>query len=189
MKKVPIYCRFDRKFASRRLAYPGLEPTTYTIPGALKVELRFKCCSYILAISYIFQGYINIVGLVDGATGRSFKYNSQRPASWRNEQEIWTYGFWYQFSYKCFSKSLYELSFYHIMDRICTQYRYGSLYDNIIIHRSSREKKSHLEKKTRKKHTVDSHYVKHMETTLYWTAASPRKKICNQSSVRKLRLQ
>ena len=28
-----------------------------------------------------------------------------------------------------------------------------------------------------------------VETTLYWTAASPRKKICNQSSVRKLRLQ
>ena len=27
------------------------------------------------------------------------------------------------------------------------------------------------------------------ETMLYWTAASPRKKICNQSSVRKLRLQ
>ena len=27
-----------------------------------------------------------------------------------------------------------------------------------------------------------------VETTLYWTAASPRKKICNQSSVRKLRL-
>ena len=28
-----------------------------------------------------------------------------------------------------------------------------------------------------------------VETMLYWTAASPRKKICNQSSVRKLRLQ
>ena len=28
-----------------------------------------------------------------------------------------------------------------------------------------------------------------VETTQYWTAASPRKKICNQSSVRKLRLQ
>ena len=28
-----------------------------------------------------------------------------------------------------------------------------------------------------------------VETTLYWTAASPRKKICNQSSMRKLRLQ
>ena len=28
-----------------------------------------------------------------------------------------------------------------------------------------------------------------VEITLYWTAASPRKKICNQSSVRKLRLQ
>ena len=28
-----------------------------------------------------------------------------------------------------------------------------------------------------------------VETTLYWTAASPRKKICNPSSVRKLRLQ
>ena len=28
-----------------------------------------------------------------------------------------------------------------------------------------------------------------VETTLYWTAASPRKKICNQSSVRKLSLQ
>ena len=28
-----------------------------------------------------------------------------------------------------------------------------------------------------------------VETTMYWTAASPRKKICNQSSVRKLRLQ
>ena len=28
-----------------------------------------------------------------------------------------------------------------------------------------------------------------METTQYWTAVSPRKKICNQSSVRKLRLQ
>ena len=28
-----------------------------------------------------------------------------------------------------------------------------------------------------------------VETKLYWTAASPRKKICNQSSVRKLRLQ
>ena len=28
-----------------------------------------------------------------------------------------------------------------------------------------------------------------VETLLYWTAASPRKKICNQSSVRKLRLQ
>ena len=28
-----------------------------------------------------------------------------------------------------------------------------------------------------------------VETALYWTAASPRKKICNQSSVRKLRLQ
>ena len=28
-----------------------------------------------------------------------------------------------------------------------------------------------------------------VETTLYWTAASPRKKICNQFSVRKLRLQ
>ena len=28
-----------------------------------------------------------------------------------------------------------------------------------------------------------------VETTLYWTAASPQKKICNQSSVRKLRLQ
>ena len=28
-----------------------------------------------------------------------------------------------------------------------------------------------------------------VETILYWTAASPRKKICNQSSVRKLRLQ
>ena len=27
------------------------------------------------------------------------------------------------------------------------------------------------------------------ETTLYWTAASPWKKICNQSSMRKLRLQ
>ena len=28
-----------------------------------------------------------------------------------------------------------------------------------------------------------------VETMLYWTEASPRKKICNQSSVRKLRLQ
>ena len=28
-----------------------------------------------------------------------------------------------------------------------------------------------------------------VETMLYWTAASPRKKICNQSSARKLRLQ
>ena len=28
-----------------------------------------------------------------------------------------------------------------------------------------------------------------VETTLYWTAASPQKKICDQSSVRKLRLQ
>ena len=28
-----------------------------------------------------------------------------------------------------------------------------------------------------------------VETTQYWTAASPRRKICNQSSVRKLRLQ
>ena len=28
-----------------------------------------------------------------------------------------------------------------------------------------------------------------VKTTQYWTAASPRKKICNQSSVRKLRLQ
>ena len=28
-----------------------------------------------------------------------------------------------------------------------------------------------------------------IETILYWTAASPQKKICNQSSVRKLRLQ
>ena len=28
-----------------------------------------------------------------------------------------------------------------------------------------------------------------VETTLYWTVASPRKKTCNQSSVRKLRLQ
>ena len=28
-----------------------------------------------------------------------------------------------------------------------------------------------------------------VETTQYWTAASPRKKICNRSSVRKLRLQ
>ena len=28
-----------------------------------------------------------------------------------------------------------------------------------------------------------------VETMLYWTAASPRKNICNQSSVRKLRLQ
>ena len=28
-----------------------------------------------------------------------------------------------------------------------------------------------------------------VETMLYWTAVSPRKKICNQSSVRKLRLQ
>ena len=28
-----------------------------------------------------------------------------------------------------------------------------------------------------------------VETTQYWTAVSPRKKICNQSSVRKLRLQ
>ena len=28
-----------------------------------------------------------------------------------------------------------------------------------------------------------------VETTLYWTAASPRKKICNQSSMRKFRLQ
>ena len=28
-----------------------------------------------------------------------------------------------------------------------------------------------------------------VETTQYWAAASPRKKICNQSSMRKLRLQ
>ena len=31
--------------------------------------------------------------------------------------------------------------------------------------------------------------MRFVETTQYWTAASPKKKICNQSSVRKLRLQ
>ena len=69
------------------------------------------------------------------------------------------------------------------------------IFTNLVDH-ATFQISSLLAKKKKKRFSADGQNIAQncttmrvVETTLYWTAASPRKKICNQSSVRKLRLQ
>jgi len=58
------------------------------------MELFFQDKPMILA-RWPNEGYVKIADLSGGAQSGQFKYSEERPKRWRQENDVWIYGYWY----------------------------------------------------------------------------------------------